>query len=79
LQNAGPGIAEIAGTFLAAPVTLPEIILKIATYALVPGKTIIAVSQATCSLLLQDERYKLQQQLERDQKPLNSFMFTAYH
>ncbi len=45
LRNIGLGIAAVAGTILASPVTLPSLIVTIAGYALVAGTVISAVSQ----------------------------------
>jgi len=46
LRNLGLSLATIGGTILAAPATIPEWLLTIATYVVVAGTVITAVSQA---------------------------------
>lgn len=47
LRNMGIALAAAGGAILAAPVTLPAVVLAIAGYATVVGSVITAVSQAT--------------------------------
>jgi len=47
LRNIGLGLATAGGTLLAAPITLPAWLFSIATYVVVAGTVVTAVSQAT--------------------------------
>ena len=46
LRNKGVALASIGGTLLAAPVELPELLLRAGAYAVVAGTVLVAVSQA---------------------------------
>ena len=47
LRNVGIGLATAGGTLLAAPIALPAWLLSAATYVVVAGTIVTAVSQAT--------------------------------
>ncbi len=46
LRTVGVSLATIGGTLLAAPVTIPAWLISIATYVVVAGTVVTAVSQA---------------------------------
>ncbi len=46
LRNLGVGLATAGGTILAAPVSIPAWLISIATYVVVAGTVVTAVSQA---------------------------------
>lgn len=45
LRNIGLALAAIAGTIIAAPVTLPAIVIKVAGYLVVAGGVLSGASQ----------------------------------
>ena len=47
LRNIGLGIATVGGALLAAPISLPLILVKVAGYLTVAGGVMSSVSQAT--------------------------------
>lgn len=47
LRNIGIAVTAVAATILTAPVALPAVIIKIASYLAVAGTTISVASQAT--------------------------------
>ena len=49
LRNIGISLAAAGGVIIAAPVTMPAIIITIATYMTVAGSVATAVSQAAVS------------------------------
>ena len=49
LRNIGIGLATAGGVIIAAPISLPAIIVTIATYLTVAGTVATAVSQAVVS------------------------------
>ena len=49
LRNIGLVLAAVGGAILAAPITLPSIVLSIATYITVAGTVATTVSQAVVS------------------------------
>lgn len=49
LRNIGLILAAVGGAILAAPITLPAIVLSIATYITVAGTVATTVSQAVVS------------------------------
>ncbi len=46
LRTLGVGLATAGGTILAAPVNIPDWLLSVATYVVVAGTVVTAVSQA---------------------------------
>ena len=46
LRNIGIALATAGGTIIAAPISLPAIVITIATYLTVAGTVVTAVSQA---------------------------------
>jgi len=46
LRNIGLSLATAGGTILAAPVSIPSWLITVATYVLVAGTVVTAVSQA---------------------------------
>ena len=49
LRNIGLILAAVGGAILAAPITLPAIVLSIATYITVAGTVATTISQAVVS------------------------------
>jgi len=55
LHNIGIALAATGGAILAAPIALPAILLKVATYIVVAGTVATTVSQAVVSDNLKDK------------------------
>jgi len=55
LRNIGIALAATGGAILAAPIALPTILLKIATYIAVAGTVATTVSQAVVSDNVKDK------------------------
>jgi hypothetical protein len=49
LRNIGIALATAGGVFIAAPISLPAVVITIATYLTVAGTVATAVSQAVVS------------------------------
>ncbi len=46
LRNIGVALATAGGAIIAAPITLPAVLITVATYATIAGTVVTAVSQA---------------------------------
>jgi len=55
LRNIGIALAATGGAILAAPIALPAILLKVATYIVVAGTVATTVSQAVVSDNVKDK------------------------
>ena len=58
LRNLGLSFATVGGTILAAPVSLPTWLITLATYIVVIGTVVSAVSQAVVEDVNPDENSK---------------------
>lgn len=58
LRNLGLSFATVGGTILAAHVSLPTWLITIATYAVVIGTVVSAISQAVVEDVIPDEGSK---------------------
>lgn len=59
LRTLGVGLATAGGTILAAPVNIPAWLISIATYLVVAGTVVTAVSQAAVEDDNQEQENKL--------------------
>ena len=56
LRNIGIALATAGGTIIAAPISMPAIVVTIATYMTVAGTVATAVSQAVVTDDINDEK-----------------------
>lgn len=69
LRSVGLALLAISGTIIAAPVTLPAIVVSAAGYLVVAGGVISAISQITVDDTTQNEEAILKQ-LQKDNENL---------